>query len=90
MNHHVEMYLIQAGLPVCGWIGTYYVGKRKSWGWFLQVLGQLIWIVYTVATGQFGMPLGTIVYLYLYFKNGTQWRKEDKKRDSAQGAQEAG
>lgn len=90
MIHNIELWLTQAALPVCGWVGTYFVGKRKSWGWFLQVLGQFIWIAYAIATKQFGLPLGTIVYLVLYFKNGTQWRREDKKRDSSQGSEVAG
>lgn len=87
MLHDFEMWLIQASLPVCGWVGTHYVGKMKYWGWHLQVLGQLIWITYAIATNQFGLPFGTIGYLFLYLKNGNKWRKGGIPRVSEQGPQ---
>lgn len=64
-------------LTALGLLGIYLSGKKNYWGWGLGVISQVVWIVYAVATQQWGFILSAFAYGFLYGKNFMQWRKEE-------------
>ena len=69
-------WILDAGGLTC----TYFVGKRRWWGWALWQAVNVTWIVYAVSTRQWGFLPGCSVYAVLNHRNMTSWLRE---RDSA-------
>ena len=69
------------GLAAIGILGIYLAGRRNLWGWAIGVGAQGLWIVYAVATGQFGFIVSAIAYSVVYGRNWWKWRAEQKSQE---------
>jgi nicotinamide riboside transporter PnuC len=68
-------------LAAIGILGIYLAGRRNLWGWAIGVGAQALWIVYAIATGQFGFIVSAIAYSVVYGRNWWKWRKEQKSQN---------
>lgn len=66
-------------LSALGVLGMYLAGKKLKSGWAVGIFAQVVWIVYAIATGQWGFIPASIAYGYVYIKNWCTWRTEERK-----------
>jgi len=70
------MELWSWALAVIGVVGIYFVGKKTLWGWFVLLFNESLWIVYAVATEQYGFIVSAIAYAVVYVSAYFNWRAE--------------
>lgn len=61
-----------------GIAGMLIVGRKNAWGWALSILTQFLWIAYALAIHQYGMILGSALYLGVYVKNLRRWLRDGR------------
>ncbi|MFH8483140.1 hypothetical protein [Streptomyces sp. NPDC018055] len=69
---------ILASLDVVGLIALRAVGQKKAVGWLWAMLTQTVWVVYSIATLQWGFLAVAIVKLGLYSWNWITWVRSDR------------
>lgn len=72
------MSLWSYALAFVGIVGIYLAGKKNLWGWAVGVLAQILWVVFAVATQQYGFIVSALAYGFIYGKNFLAWKKENK------------
>jgi hypothetical protein len=70
---------IVSGVPA---IGLFLAGRNRYIGWFICLVGQVLWAVYGTFTGQWGMAAWAPVYTLIYAWNLIRWRKQEKEREN--------
>jgi nicotinamide riboside transporter PnuC len=63
-------------LAVIGVSGIYFVGRKDIWGWFVLLFNECLWIVYAIATEQYGFILAALAYGVVYIRSYVHWSKE--------------
>ena len=63
-------------LAVIGVSGIYFVGRKDVWGWFVLLFNECLWIVYAIATEQYGFILAALAYAAVYVRSYVHWSKE--------------
>jgi len=63
-------------LALIGVTGIFLVGKKKNWAWLVLCCNELIWIVYALATKQYGFIVMATAYTIVYLKSYKEWKKE--------------
>jgi hypothetical protein len=58
-----------------GVIGLYFVGSFKVWAWIYLLMVEILWIVFAIATKEYGFILSSIGYSAIHFTNWRKWRK---------------
>jgi nicotinamide riboside transporter PnuC len=66
-------------LAVIGVAGIYFVGRKKKWAWLWLIFNECLWIIYAVATNQYGFIFAAVAYTLVYIKSFLSWKKEDPK-----------
>lgn len=69
-------------LAAVGIAGIYLAGKKSKWGWALGLAAQVLWLIFAVATAQYGFILTAVSYGAVYGKNLWQWHREEPKAGS--------
>lgn len=69
-------------LAAVGIAGLWIAGRKNAWGWAIGIGAQVLWIIYAVATMQWGFIASALAYGFVYTKNFVSWRREAKKDDS--------
>ena len=64
-------------LAVVGVTGIYVVGRKTIWGWLVLLVNECIWIIYALATKQYGFIAMATAYALVYIKSYRQWRRDD-------------
>lgn len=54
--------------------GNVLLARRNRWGWALTALGDVAFMVYGIATGQWGFVLD-VVFLVIRIDGWRRWRK---------------
>lgn len=67
-------------LAATGLLGTALITFKKKSGWVVFILGEVLWIVYGVATAQWGFLGSGMAYLMLNVFALVRWHREDKER----------
>ncbi len=62
-------------LMAIGVLGIYLAGKKNKYGWAVGAFAQILWIIYAIATSQYGFIISALVYGWMYIKNFISWRK---------------
>lgn len=65
-------------LAAVGVTGIYFVGRKTIWGWFVLLTNECIWILYALATKQYGFIFMATAYAAVYIKSYLGWRKEEQ------------
>lgn len=61
-------------LAAVGIYGLYLAGKKNAWGWAVGILAQVLWIIFSIATEQYGFILSAVAYGVVYAKNFLAWK----------------
>ena len=66
-------------LAALGVTCLYFVSRKstRTWGWAGALAIQGVWVVYALATKQYGFIASAVAYGAMYGKNLAAWRKED-------------
>ena len=64
-------------LAVIGVAGIFLVGRKTIWGWLILCVNECIWILYALATKQYGFIVMAVAYALVYIKSYMQWRRDD-------------
>ena len=67
-------------LAVVGIFGIWLAGRRNLWGWAVGCAAQGLWIVYALATEQYGFIASALAYAAVYGRNWRRWYVE--RRDA--------
>lgn len=81
MNNQIWSWL----LSIVGLVGFFLAGKKVWWAWYVNILNQVFWLVYSLITGQLGFLVSTFFYAALFTKNAIAWTREHKAKDDAHG-----
>ena len=60
-------------LMLVGVTGIFLTGRRIKWGWLISVLAECLWILYAIATGQYGFIVAAIAYGVIDLINFRRW-----------------
>ena len=63
-------------LAAVGVLGLYVAGRRLWWGWAIGLGAQSLWVVYAIATRQWGFIASAIAYGCVYTRNAVAWRRQ--------------
>lgn len=66
-------YLLASG----GVFGLWLAGRKSKYGWAVGLAMQVLWIIYAIATSQWGFIISAVAYGWIYAKNFLAWRKEE-------------
>jgi hypothetical protein len=82
VNLHVNLddawNYILGGIDLVGLVALRAVGKKKAVGWLWAMFTQAVWIVYSLATFQWGFLAVAVIKLALYTWNWVSWASSDK------------
>jgi hypothetical protein len=67
-------------LAAIGVAGIFLVGRKTIWGWLVLCLNECLWIIYALATNQYGFIFAAIAYGIVYVKSFLHWNKDEKKK----------
>jgi len=66
-------------LAAIGVIGIFFVGRKHRWAWLWLIFNECLWIIYAVATNQYGFIFAAVAYTLVYIKSFLSWKKEKPK-----------
>ena len=59
-----------------GFIGAYFVGRKRWQGWIVMILASVLWIVFGLRTRQYGFTVASMAFLVVYSRNLRAWRAD--------------
>jgi len=62
-------------LSLIGVTALILIGKRKELGWALAFTNECLWLLFAIATKQYGFIIGALVYASVNAYNYRNWRK---------------
>lgn len=72
-------------ITTLGWVGTillgvglYLIGYKWRHAFLFSIAGEALWLVKSLALGQYDLAVCTIMFLALALKNWFQWREPTK------------
>ena len=63
-------------LAVIGVSGIYFVGRKNKWAWLWLIFNECLWIIFAVATKQYGFIFAALAYTAVYIKSFLRWSRE--------------
>ena len=63
-------------LAVIGVSGIYFVGRKMKWAWLWLIFNECLWIIFALATKQYGFIFAALAYTAVYIKSFLRWSKE--------------
>lgn len=66
-------------LTAVGVVGLYLAGGRNPWGWAVGLGAQVLWLLYAVATRQWGFIVSACAYGWVYGRNFQSWRSRRRQ-----------
>jgi hypothetical protein len=67
-------------LAVIGVSGIFFVGRKNFLGWYILLFNETLWIVYAVATKQYGFIFSALAYGVVYIQSHRHWKSLDKEQ----------
>jgi hypothetical protein len=69
-------------LSIIGIVGMIMVG-RKMWQAFVVLISvEILWVVYSIQTRQYGFILGATAYITVHAINTRRWRRDSRRNRS--------
>lgn len=65
-------------LAIVGIIGLWIAGSNRWYGWGVGLAAQVLWVVYGIATEQYGFLLSAFGYGFVYTRNIIAARKRER------------
>lgn len=66
-------------LTAVGLTCFFLAGRKVWWAWYIGIGGQVLWLIYSLVTLQWGFLAGVIAYTVVYSKNAYSWTREHFK-----------
>lgn len=60
-------------LSAIGLTGFFLAGKKLWWSWYINILNQVFWAIYSITTEQWGFMIATAIYFILFSRNAYLW-----------------
>lgn len=60
-------------LSAIGLTGFFLAGKKLWWSWYINILNQVFWAIYSITTEQWGFMIATAIYFVLFSRNAYLW-----------------
>jgi hypothetical protein len=70
----IYAYVLSATSALMLWL----MGSKSKWGPRVGLINQVLWIVYTVITKQWGLLPGTLIYTFIHLRNAINWERKSK------------
>lgn len=64
-------------LATLGVTGLWFAGNKSIWGWVIGISVQVLWIVYAIATAQWGFIFSALAFAAVNIRNFIKWRKDE-------------
>lgn len=58
-----------------GLVGFFLAGRRLWWAWYINLANQVVWIVYSLLTQQYGFLVTAILYTVIFANNALKWTR---------------
>lgn len=65
-------------LAAIGVTGIFFVGRKHRWAWLWLIFNECLWIIYAVATNQYGFIFAAVAYTLVYIKSFIHWKKDER------------
>lgn len=72
MNNEYWSYI----LVIVGLIGFVVVGRKVWWGWYVNLVSQILWFTYAIVTQQWGFLIGAVAYTLIFSINAYKWTRD--------------
>lgn len=59
-----------------GFLGFIFAGRKKWWAWYINLVVQIMWATYALATGQPAFLVSAVAYFIIFAFNAHRWTKE--------------
>lgn len=66
-------------LAAVGIYGLYLAGKKNKYGWLIGFFAQFLWVIFAIATAQYGFLITAFAYGWVYGKNFKSWGSKEKE-----------
>jgi energy-coupling factor transporter transmembrane protein EcfT len=63
-------------LVIVGLLGFVVVGRKIWWGWYINLVSQVLWFTYAIVTQQWGFLIGAIAYTIIFSINAYKWTRD--------------
>lgn len=73
------MELWSYALTAVGIMGLWQSGSKNKFGWLIGAYAQVLWIIFAIATEQYGFIVSAFVYGYVYVRNYTKWVIDERR-----------
>jgi len=55
--------------------GAWMVGNKERWGFVVFMIGNVLWFMLGIKTGEYGLNLVSVVFLLINIRNFRKWRR---------------
>jgi hypothetical protein len=62
-------------LGILGVTGLLIAGRRRWWGWTINLANEVLWVIYAIRTAQYGFILMAAGYGSVYAYNAYKWKQ---------------
>jgi len=62
-------------------VGMIFINKKSSWGWFIRLWGEILWMGIGIYTGFSSMWIWGIVFCAMDIWGYFKWRKQEKEKN---------
>lgn len=63
-------------VTILGLIGFWLAGKKIWWSWYVNIVNQIMWVIFALITDYYAFLVGTAAYFFVFCKNAYHWTKE--------------
>jgi hypothetical protein len=72
----MDIQLLTWIMTTVGFIGFIFAGKKKWWAWYINLVVQILWALYALATGQPAFLASAVAYFVIFAVNAYKWTKD--------------
>ena len=58
--------------------GTWMLGDEKVMGWWLHIMGTILWVIYSITLDQIGMAFACAAYFYPEIRGIIKWNRREQ------------
>lgn len=58
--------------------GMWAIGNKKSYGWTIGLINQVLWVTFTIMYGAWGLFPLSLALIFIYSRNLIRWRRDER------------
>lgn len=59
-------------------LSIWLMGNKNIYGILVGLFSQILWVIYVIWLGQYGLLIGVFAYTCVHIRNLIKWTKENK------------